>query len=173
LIVKDLGQRLPGKYAARRGLTKALAHLLEGDTLVVTELSRLGRSLQDLITIVADLRRRNVGAHSENPTKNHRSQLFMQVSGLGRRPSRPANDDRLRSCDLLEREHALSVRRLLPGGHPVLDVGHQCIVGALLSQLQGAIEVGVGSVDLAGVELSPASVMGPAVCHDLGATESG
>jgi DNA invertase Pin-like site-specific DNA recombinase len=31
---------------------------------VVTELSRLGRSLQDLITIVADLRRRNVGFRS-------------------------------------------------------------------------------------------------------------
>lgn len=31
---------------------------------MVTELSRLGRSLQDLITIVADLRRRNVGFRS-------------------------------------------------------------------------------------------------------------
>ena len=37
---------------------------LEGDTLVVTELSRLGRSLQDLITIVTDLRRRQVGFRS-------------------------------------------------------------------------------------------------------------
>jgi hypothetical protein len=53
--------QLSGKDADRPGLTKALDHLLEGDTLVVTELSRLGRSLQDLITIVADLRRRNVG----------------------------------------------------------------------------------------------------------------
>jgi DNA invertase Pin-like site-specific DNA recombinase len=56
--------QLSGKDAARPGLTKALDHLLEGDTLVVTELSRLGRSLQDLITIVADLRRRNVGFRS-------------------------------------------------------------------------------------------------------------
>ena len=31
---------------------------------MVTELSRLGRSLQDLITIVADLRRHNVGFRS-------------------------------------------------------------------------------------------------------------
>lgn len=56
--------QLSGKDAARPGLTKALEHLLEGDTLVVTELSRLGRSLQDLITIVADLRRHNVGFRS-------------------------------------------------------------------------------------------------------------
>jgi len=56
--------QLSGKDAARPGLTKALDHLLEGDTLMVTELSRLGRSLQDLITIVADLRRRNIGFRS-------------------------------------------------------------------------------------------------------------
>ena len=56
--------QLSGKDAARPGLTKALDQLLEGDTLVVTELSRLGRSLQDLITIVADLRRHNVGFRS-------------------------------------------------------------------------------------------------------------
>jgi hypothetical protein len=65
-----------------------------------------------------NLRNRGAGkAHSENPTKNHRSQLLMRVSGLGRRPSRPANEDRLLGCDLLKRERALSVRRLLPGGH--------------------------------------------------------
>ena len=56
--------QLSGKNAARPGLTDALEHLLEGDTLVVTELSRLGRSLQDLITIVAELRRRKVGFRS-------------------------------------------------------------------------------------------------------------
>lgn len=56
--------QLSGKDAARPGLTDALDHLLEGDTLVVTELSRLGRSLQDLITIIAALRRRKVGFRS-------------------------------------------------------------------------------------------------------------
>ncbi|MGA9309199.1 MAG: recombinase family protein [Pseudonocardiaceae bacterium] len=56
--------QLSGKDADRPGLTEALDHLLEGDTLVVTELSRLGRSLQDLITIVTDLRRRQVGFRS-------------------------------------------------------------------------------------------------------------
>jgi Resolvase, N terminal domain len=56
--------QLSDKDAARPGLTKALDQLLEGDTLVVTELSRLGCSLQDLITIVTDLRRHNVGFRS-------------------------------------------------------------------------------------------------------------
>ncbi|MGV9633731.1 recombinase family protein [Nocardia rhamnosiphila] len=35
-----------------------------GDTLVVAPLDRLGRSLQDLIMIVADLRRRGIGFRS-------------------------------------------------------------------------------------------------------------
>ncbi|WP_435828110.1 recombinase family protein [Nocardia testacea] len=35
-----------------------------GDTLVVASLDRLGRSLQDLISIVADLRRRGIGFRS-------------------------------------------------------------------------------------------------------------
>ena len=35
--------QLSGKDADRPGLTSALEQLLEGDTLVVTELSRLGR----------------------------------------------------------------------------------------------------------------------------------
>jgi DNA invertase Pin-like site-specific DNA recombinase len=56
--------QLSGKDADRPGLTEALDHLLEGDTLVVTELSRLGHSLQDLITIVTDLRHRQVGFRS-------------------------------------------------------------------------------------------------------------
>jgi DNA invertase Pin-like site-specific DNA recombinase len=35
-----------------------------GDTLVVPSLNRLGRSLQDLISIVAGLRKRGIGLRS-------------------------------------------------------------------------------------------------------------
>jgi DNA invertase Pin-like site-specific DNA recombinase len=44
----------------RPGLTKALSHLREGDTLVVWKLDRLGRSLRSLIDFVEDLQKRNV-----------------------------------------------------------------------------------------------------------------
>jgi DNA invertase Pin-like site-specific DNA recombinase len=53
-----------GKNADRAELAKALDYLRPGDTLVVPSLDRLARSLQDLITIVADLRRRGVGFRS-------------------------------------------------------------------------------------------------------------
>ncbi|MDP9868224.1 DNA invertase Pin-like site-specific DNA recombinase [Streptosporangium brasiliense] len=43
-------------------LWKALDYLREGDTLVVPSLDRLGRSLQDLIAIVAGLRNATSGS---------------------------------------------------------------------------------------------------------------
>ncbi|MFI0420727.1 recombinase family protein [Spongiactinospora sp. 9N601] len=52
------------KNAEREELEKALDYLRPGDTLVVPSLDRLGRSLQDLISIVAGLRKRGVGFRS-------------------------------------------------------------------------------------------------------------
>ncbi len=50
-----------GKDADRPDLVAALDFLQPGDTLVVPSLDRLSRSLQDLITMVGDLRKRQVG----------------------------------------------------------------------------------------------------------------
>lgn len=53
-----------GKDADRPELTAALDYARPGDTLVVPSLDRLGRSLQDLISIVGQLRRAGVGFRS-------------------------------------------------------------------------------------------------------------
>ncbi|MEV0313680.1 recombinase family protein [Nonomuraea fuscirosea] len=53
-----------GKNVERDELGKALDYLRAGDTLVVPSLDRLGRSLQDLISIVAGLRKRGIGFRS-------------------------------------------------------------------------------------------------------------
>lgn len=53
-----------GKNTEREELWKALDYLRAGDTLVVPSLDRLGRSIQDLISIVAGLRKRGVGFRS-------------------------------------------------------------------------------------------------------------
>ena len=52
---------LTGTNRARPGLREALAACREGDTLVVTKLDRLARSLPDARDIVADLTERGVG----------------------------------------------------------------------------------------------------------------
>lgn len=53
-----------GKSAARLELEQCRKALREGDTLVVWRLDRLGRSLPDLMQIVADLEQRGVGFES-------------------------------------------------------------------------------------------------------------
>ncbi|GAA2212821.1 hypothetical protein GCM10009850_082830 [Nonomuraea monospora] len=62
--IRIFADKLSGKNTDREELTKALDYLRPGDTLVVPSLDRLARSLADLITIVADLRRRGVGFRS-------------------------------------------------------------------------------------------------------------
>jgi DNA invertase Pin-like site-specific DNA recombinase len=53
-----------GSKAERKGLTEALSHLREGDTLVVWRLDRLGRSLRHLIDTITELHDRGVGFKS-------------------------------------------------------------------------------------------------------------
>jgi DNA invertase Pin-like site-specific DNA recombinase len=61
---KTFEDTMSGAKAERPGLQHALAYLREGDTLMVWKLDRLGRSLRDLITIVADLETRGIGFKS-------------------------------------------------------------------------------------------------------------
>lgn len=62
--IRIFTDKLSGKNTDRPELAACLDYLRPGDTLVVLSLDRLARSLQDLITIVADLRRRGVGFRS-------------------------------------------------------------------------------------------------------------
>jgi DNA invertase Pin-like site-specific DNA recombinase len=74
--------KLSGRTATRPGLDDCLAYLRPGDTFVVTRLDRLSRSLQDLITLVADLRRRGVGfksLHEALDTTNPGGRLVFHV----------------------------------------------------------------------------------------------
>ena len=52
---------MSGTRADRPGLAEALSHAREGDALAVWRLDRLGRSLPNLIEVVAELERRGVG----------------------------------------------------------------------------------------------------------------
>lgn len=56
--------RMTGTKKDRPGLTEALAFARPGDTITVWRLDRLGRSLKDLLQIVADLEERGVGLRS-------------------------------------------------------------------------------------------------------------
>lgn len=62
--IKVFSDKLSGRTADRPELAACLDYLRAGDTLVVPSLDRLSRSLQDLIGLVAELRRRGVGFRS-------------------------------------------------------------------------------------------------------------
>ncbi|WP_432071249.1 recombinase family protein [Streptomyces sp. AA1529] len=62
--VRIFTDKKSGKNAEREELWKCLDYLRPGDTLVVPSLDRLGRSIQDLISIVSGLRKRGVGFQS-------------------------------------------------------------------------------------------------------------
>jgi DNA invertase Pin-like site-specific DNA recombinase len=61
---KIFTDRVSGTKEERKGLTEALSHLREGDTLVVWRLDRLGRSLRHLIDTITDLADCGVGFKS-------------------------------------------------------------------------------------------------------------
>jgi DNA invertase Pin-like site-specific DNA recombinase len=50
-----------GKLASRPELDRCLASLQEGDTLVITRLSRAARSMRNLLDLTEDLRERGIG----------------------------------------------------------------------------------------------------------------
>lgn len=62
--IKCFFDKTSGRNAERPGLTECFEYLRQGDVLVVISLDRLGRSVEDLIRIVAELKRRGVGFHS-------------------------------------------------------------------------------------------------------------
>ncbi|MET9915210.1 recombinase family protein [Streptomyces sp. NPDC006476] len=57
-------EKKSGRNAEREELWKCLDYVRPGDTLVVPSLDRLGRSIQDLISIVSGLRKRGIGFQS-------------------------------------------------------------------------------------------------------------
>lgn len=59
--VKIYVDHASGTLAKRPSLTEALGYLRDGDTLVVTKLDRLGRSVKHLKEVVDDLQGRGVG----------------------------------------------------------------------------------------------------------------
>lgn len=60
-------EKLSGKNADRPELIKCLDFARAGDTITVLELWRLGRNLQDLLSIVSNLRQQGIGL---NPNEN-------------------------------------------------------------------------------------------------------
>ena len=72
---KIFSDHISGSKSKRPGLDKAIEFARAGDTIVVWRLDRLGRNMEDLITLVNELNERGVSFHSleENITMDKSS----------------------------------------------------------------------------------------------------
>ncbi|WP_113525201.1 recombinase family protein [Staphylococcus aureus] len=72
---KIFSDHISGSKSKRPGLDKAIEFTRSGDTIVVWRLDRLGRNMEDLITLVNELNNRGVSFHSleENITMDKSS----------------------------------------------------------------------------------------------------
>jgi len=72
---KIFSDHMSGSKSKRPGLDKAIEFARSGDTIVVWRLDRLGRNMEDLITLVNELNERGVSFHSleENITMDKSS----------------------------------------------------------------------------------------------------
>ncbi|RIL71467.1 recombinase family protein [Staphylococcus cohnii] len=72
---KIFSDHISGSKSKRSGLDKAIEFARSGDTIVVWRLDRLGRNMEDLITLVNELNERGVSFHSleENITMDKSS----------------------------------------------------------------------------------------------------
>ncbi|UAS63553.1 recombinase family protein [Staphylococcus pseudintermedius] len=74
---KIFSDHISGSKSKRPGLDKAIEFARSGDTIVVWRLDRLGRNMEDLITLVNELNERGVSFHSleENITMDKSSSI--------------------------------------------------------------------------------------------------
>ena len=80
--VKIYEDTASGAKAARPGLTEALEHARQGDTLVVWRLDRLGRNMRDLITLSEQLATQGVqleSLHEHIDTTTATGKMYFQM----------------------------------------------------------------------------------------------
>jgi len=132
--------RISGAALERPGLREALAFAREGDTLLVWRLDRLGRSLKNLIDIIAGLEKRAIGFRSLQEsidTTTSSGRLIFQVfgalaefernlirertrAGLAAARARGRNGGRPRK--LSNKQAALARKLYAEQQHPVKDI---------------------------------------------------
>src|SRR5215211_3341719 len=135
--------RVSGTRAERPGLTNALGHLRDGDTLVVWRLDRLGRSLPHLIETVTGLADRGVSFKSLTEsidTTNTGGRLIFHIFGALAEFERDLIRERTRAGLTAARARGRK------GGHPRVKSLADPRQLALAKQLYAAKQTPVGDL---------------------------
>ncbi|ASR55648.1 MULTISPECIES: recombinase family protein [Cellulomonas] len=143
-----------GTVVSRPELDALLGYARDGDTLVVTELSRLGRTVRQLVALVDDLGRRGVGVRSLTQAIDTTpgqgggiGVLLLSIFAALAELEREVLIERTRSG--LE---AARARGRIPGRPPVVDTERLAAARVLVDQGQSVVSVaktlGVGRSSL-------------------------
>jgi DNA invertase Pin-like site-specific DNA recombinase len=97
---KVFGDKVSGVKEERPGFSRLMDYLREGDFLVITELSRMTRSLRHLLQLVEDLEKREIGIISlrENiDTSTATGRCFISIMGAISQMERELNSERAKA----------------------------------------------------------------------------
>jgi DNA invertase Pin-like site-specific DNA recombinase len=141
---KIFSDHISGSRSKRPGLDKAIEFARSGDTIVVWRLDRLGRNMEDLITLVNELNNRGVSFHSleENITMDKSSStgqllfhlfaafaefernLILERSSAGRMAARARGRYGGRP-EKLNKQDLLLLKTLYDNGTPIKTIAEQ------------------------------------------------
>jgi DNA invertase Pin-like site-specific DNA recombinase len=142
---KIFSDHISGSRSKRPGLDKAIEFARSGDTIVVWRLDRLGRNMEDLITLVNELNNRGVSFHSleENITMDKSSStgqllfhlfaafaefernLILERSSAGRMAARARGRYGGRPEKLNKQDLTLLKTRFYDNGTPIKTIAEQ------------------------------------------------
>jgi DNA invertase Pin-like site-specific DNA recombinase len=142
---KIFSDHISGSRSKRPGLDKAIEFARSGDTIVVWRLDRLGRNMEDLITLVNELNNRGVSFHSleENITMDKSSStgqllfhlfaafaefernLILERSSAGRMAARARGRYGGRPEKLNKQEILTLLKTLYDNGTPIKTIAEQ------------------------------------------------
>jgi DNA invertase Pin-like site-specific DNA recombinase len=148
--VKIFEEKKSGKRGTPRAvLDEALGYLREGDTLVVTELARLGRSVRHLIELLVTFGARGIHLRSLNgaiDTTTAMGRLIFHIAAAF------AEFERDVIAERAEEGRAAAKARGETGGRPSADRkkidAARILVAGGMSQKQAAGQVGIGRATL-------------------------
>jgi DNA invertase Pin-like site-specific DNA recombinase len=142
---KIFSDHISGSRSKRPGLDKAIEFARSGDTIVVWRLDRLGRNMEDLITLVNELNNRGVSFHSleENITMDKSSStgqllfhlfaafaefernLILERSSAGRMAARARGRYGEGRPEKLNKQDLTLLKTLYDNGTPIKTIAEQ------------------------------------------------
>jgi len=147
LIFED---KISGKTSDRPGLKKLLKALSSGDTLIVWKLDRLGRSMRHLVTLIEELRQREINFRSLTDsidTSTPMGRFFFHVMGALAEMERELIVERTRAgLEAARAEGRVGGRRPKLTAEQWAQIGRMIAAGYARKELAIIFDIGLSTI---------------------------